>query len=605
MFWVRLSLLAVIGQICFATGAALAQGSFIQLKTTRFNPASGQLRVDMRQVRGAVTELRFRTRPAPIVVNRITFIFANRQRQVITRRVITSPRNWSSTNVRWPRGRQVAWIIFDFTRHQAPATVLEIQGRRLGGAARPGRVAETRPRVRRRYYRRHYRRHDRRHSSGQQRSGPQAPQRPPQVARRRQEEARQGERHRQIERSRPPGAESPRSGSDDRSPPIATERSARPEPSPDCVKAKVCTLVRIFFGTNRKKDEKATEVLKRVSFGSRRQDALTAEEELTLGRAIVTVPKVERTQGEISRPGFLEGFWDRYWRGVTPEGDPSRHFVIVRNGIAIYANPDDFIRAITAHRAEAGDDKDHAFVFVHGYNTKFDDALFRTAQIAYDLGGTNRDGVYRPFGTPFMFSWPSAGGQLFYPYDQESARFAVAHLKIFLDLIINQTGVRKIHLIAHSMGNVPLLNALAQIAAASDGGTAKIDQVVLAAPDMDAVEFRKLAARIKPITKGVTMYSSSSDAAMDISRTLHNNLPRAGDVVTGRPVIAGGVQTIDISLITTCYFCTGHSEYVEQRTLLEDIKDLVHAGLRPPHVRNGTLHHERIAGAGEYWRYQP
>ena len=41
--------------------------------------------------------------------------------------------------------------------------------------------------------------------------------------------------------------------------------------------------------------------------------------------------------------------------------------------------------------------KDHAVVFVHGYNTAFDYAVYRTAQIAYDL---KFDGV------PFLFSWP-------------------------------------------------------------------------------------------------------------------------------------------------------------------------------------------------------
>ena len=79
------------------------------------------------------------------------------------------------------------------------------------------------------------------------------------------------------------------------------------------------------------------------------------------------------------------------------------------------------------------------------------------------------------------------------------------------------------------------------------------------------------------------MYSSASDAAMDVSRTLHNGLPRAGDVITGTPTVASGVHTIDISEITTCYFCTGHSEYVEQPTLLNDISALLRVGLRPPH----------------------
>jgi esterase/lipase superfamily enzyme len=600
----------------------------------------------MRSVQGSFTDLRFRTRPTSIVVDRITFVFTDRQRQFITRRIRTSATAWSPTNVRWPRGRRIAQIIFDYTRRRGRTSVLEIQGRRLGSVASPGNPPTARRpgQARRRYdrRRRYYRRHDRRYSSGPRRSAPSSAPGQTESARRQAEEAArqraQAERQRQeaetrrraevAERRR---AAAPRSQPEPRSvrpetprapdtspgssgssgaepqPRTAIERSGRTEPKPDCVKTKVCTLVRIFFGTNRKKDEGESKLLKRVSFGSERQNAPTVAEELTLGRAIVTVPRaINRAPGEIARPGFLEGAYERYWLGVTPKGDPSRHFVIVRNGFELYSNTDDFARAVAAHQVTAGKDRDHAFVFVHGYNTKLDHALFRTAQIAYDLGSKNEAGVYTPFGTPFMFSWPSAGGELFYPYDQESARFAVAHLKLFLDLIIKKTRVRKLHLIAHSMGNIPLLNALAQIAQqSSDHPGTKIDQVILAAPDMDAVEFKKLAARIKPITKGITMYSSSSDAAMDISRKLHNNHARAGDVVTGRPVIATGVQTIDISLITTCYFCTGHSEYVEQPTLLADISSLLHAGLRPPNERNGTLRLERLDAVHEFWRYRP
>ena len=343
-----------------------------------------------------------------------------------------------------------------------------------------------------------------------------------------------------------------------------------------------------------------------MSFGSRRRESESIAEELTLGRAIVTVPRAVRRQaGGIARPGFLEGFWDRYVRGVTPEGDPSRHFVIVREGFSLFATQAAFLNAVASHMANAGKYRDHAFVFVHGYNTTFDHALFRTAQIAYDLGEPNdATGVFTPFGTPFLYSWPSAGGELYYPYDQESARFAVAHLKAFLDLIVAQSGAKKIHLIAHSMGNVPLLNALADVATTTRGG-ASIDQVILAAPDMDAAEFRRLAAKVRPIARGLTMYSSASDAAMDVSRTLHNGLPRAGDVITGTPTLASGVHTIDISEITTCYFCTGHSEYVEQPTLLNDISALLRVGLRPPHERNATLRLERLDGSLAFWRYRP
>ena len=64
--------------------------------------------------------------------------------------------------------------------------------------------------------------------------------------------------------------------------------------------------------------------------------------------------------------------------------------------------------------------QDQALVFVHGYNNGFDDALFRTAQIAYDL---------KYDGAPFLYSWPSGAGIAGYPYDRESAQQAEPYLQ--------------------------------------------------------------------------------------------------------------------------------------------------------------------------------
>lgn len=45
--------------------------------------------------------------------------------------------------------------------------------------------------------------------------------------------------------------------------------------------------------------------------------------------------------------------------------------------------------------------KKQAFVFVHGFNVTFEEAAWRTAQMAYDLAFD---------GAPMFYSWPSRGG---------------------------------------------------------------------------------------------------------------------------------------------------------------------------------------------------
>lgn len=357
-----------------------------------------------------------------------------------------------------------------------------------------------------------------------------------------------------------------------------------------CVVENTCTPVQVFFGTNRGREDLTT----RIAFGWKDSGALA------LGGAVVTVPRrVTRETGSIQLPTW----WDRYVLRVPAEGDPARHFVIVPDRFEIYSDEAQFLAAVSRHMTTAGDYKDHAFVYVHGYRVGFDDALYRTAQIAYDLGSPRaEDGVIVPFGTPFLYSWPSAAQLKDYAYDQESARLSVQHLRQFLELVVARTGVKHVHLVAHSMGNVPLLNALGQFIGGETAG-AKINQVILAAPDMGTREFKSLADQIQPLATGFTLYASSSDLALEASRRVHKNEPRAGDVVGGKPVIAAGVDTIDISAITTCYFCFGHDEYVEQSELLNDIAQLMRAGLRPPHSRTQSFKYQTDPD-GAFWRFQ-
>ena len=56
-----------------------------------------------------------------------------------------------------------------------------------------------------------------------------------------------------------------------------------------------------------------------------------------------------------------------------------------------------------------------ALVFVHGFNTAFTDALYRTAQIVWDLQHN---------GLAVLFTWASRGDIIDYLYDKESAYLA-------------------------------------------------------------------------------------------------------------------------------------------------------------------------------------
>ena len=307
---------------------------------------------------------------------------------------------------------------------------------------------------------------------------------------------------------------------------------------------------------------------------------------LDLGRALVTVPKNHEVP-MIERPWVIRiPYFD-----VTiyeEDEDPKEHFTI-KDIKAL--TKEEFLRLTRERLAKSARFKDHAILFVHGYNTSFDHALYRAAQISYDLEFD---------GAAFIYSWPSGGAVASYTYDRESAGQAQPYLREFLDLIVKQSGAKTISIIAHSMGTQPLLEVLKDLKSTAPGEL-MISQIILAAPDVDADTFTNLAHRIEGLAKGVTLYAASNDRALIVSRNFWQN-PRAGDVPASGPLIVPGIDTIDVTAASTDTFALNHSGYAENNELLEDIGVLIEKGVRPPDQRLDKL--KRITTEkGDYWRF--
>jgi esterase/lipase superfamily enzyme len=344
-------------------------------------------------------------------------------------------------------------------------------------------------------------------------------------------------------------------------------------------------VVPVLYGTDRARQGAAEsgpgKDTGRTGYGAERG------RRLELGRALVTVPAAHRIPS-IERPFAVRV---PYLQLVLYEqgADPRRHFTI--KDLQVLSRPE--FLALARERARAGRAfKDHALVFVHGFNTAFDQALYRTAQLAYDL---QFDGV------AFLYSWPSVGGVAGYIRDRESATQAEPYLKQFLTLVAEETGASSVSVIAHSMGNLPLLNVLRDLGPALPPGV-RLSEVILAAPDVDRDVFVNLAAAIRGSGRGLTLYCSANDRAMTAARSFAGGVPRAGDVPADGPVIVPGVDTIDVTETGTDLLALNHSLYAERSALLNDIGLLLQTGERPPERRIPIL--QRISTArGDFWRY--
>ena len=110
---------------------------------------------------------------------------------------------------------------------------------------------------------------------------------------------------------------------------------------------------------------------------------------------------------------------------------------------------EEFISQIR-NKIEDSNEKD-ILIFIHGFNVEFNEAIYRTAQLGYDL--CFRRAVN-------AFAWPSQGTFSGYLADMDTAKNSALFLKEFIKKLITQTQAQKLHIIAHSMGNVVLTEAL-------------------------------------------------------------------------------------------------------------------------------------------------
>lgn len=294
---------------------------------------------------------------------------------------------------------------------------------------------------------------------------------------------------------------------------------------------------------------------------------------LELGTCEVSVPEYHEV-GQLESPSVLR---------LEFREDPQRHVVLL--GV----HPEPAERFYAELRASVAQSRaKQALVFIHGYNVGFAEAARRTAQIAYDL---------KFDGAPIFYSWPSQGKLLSYAVDETNVVWTVPHLKEFLTSVARRSGATSVHLIAHSMGNRALTSALREMALEMRDDCPRFHQVVLTAPDIDAEVFRRdLAPAIVTKADRVTLYASSSDEALILSKKFHG-YPRAGES-GDQIVIVPQVDTIDVSGVDTSL--VGHSYYGSNSTVLADLFELVHSS-NPPERRKWLRAIE--LGALKYWQF--
>jgi esterase/lipase superfamily enzyme len=328
-------------------------------------------------------------------------------------------------------------------------------------------------------------------------------------------------------------------------------QSSPPAASPAASVAKK-PLVKVFFGTDR------------LPSGNRGPskyfgiDWNKAAEPLITGVVTVSIPPVHE-EGKIERP-------TNYFVYEQKE-DLKKHFVLTEIRVS---KGDDFYSELQSEFEQRADEERSAFVYIHGFNVTFDEAAYSTAQIAYDLDFK---------GVPMMFSWPSQGEVLAYDGDEETVDFSAPNLQIFLERVARNSGAKRIHIMAHSMGNRLLTRALGELVRQADIQPL-FDNVIMASPDVNARLFTRLWPQIKVAANRFTLYASSDDRALISSRKAKggSNFARLGEGGPNITVIPG-LDTIDASGIDTSLL--GHSYEASCKPVMNDLGLLIRTGFAP------------------------
>lgn len=266
----------------------------------------------------------------------------------------------------------------------------------------------------------------------------------------------------------------------------------------------------------------------------------------------------------ISVPGkHAEGSIE--WPDTFP-GDPTRDFV---TRAASYVPDRAAMRADLNRRLmEKPKGQRSVFLFIHGYNTLFSEALFRFTQYVHD---SDYDGV------PVLFTWASRGQIPAYVYDLNSALAARRALAETIEDLASSKAER-IFILAHSMGNWLMMETALQMTPSQvQRMENKIDHIIMAAPDIDLDVFKeqlKVLGNRARSKKPVVVMVSEDDKALGISRRIAGNKARVGAFENDEELAALGVIVINLTKLDA-NDRVNHSKFAQVAKLSPELNQLI------------------------------
>ena len=157
--------------------------------------------------------------------------------------------------------------------------------------------------------------------------------------------------------------------------------------------------------------------------------------------------------------------------------------------------------------------KGRLLVFIHGYNTTFEEAHEMAAQIR-ELAGADVPLV--------LFHWPTRASALSYPIDEATIAWAQSPLDAALAQLT--TRAEDITIVAHSMGARAAIRSVEALDGYRSARPDRVRRIVLASADEDRDRVLRKGGSIDLLLRykrQVLVYASYRDTPLDLSRRAH------------------------------------------------------------------------------------
>ena len=181
-------------------------------------------------------------------------------------------------------------------------------------------------------------------------------------------------------------------------------------------------------------------------------------------------------------------------------------------------------------------------IVVHGFKERFPSALRKTAFVGHILD----------INTPVLvFDWPGDQGSSLRGYRsaRNIATESGVELAKMIELIMRDVKPDKLWLIANSMGGQVVAKAfshLYQNPEFADAGI-EIEDVILTAPDISQDEFdNQFKKEITSMTRNLTVYVSSNDRALVMSRLVNLGETRRGESTLGPDMLNEAARVTEL-----------------------------------------------------------